>query len=163
MVHIVTGKINDRKTTHMLALYERLGGDGFVSLKTMNKDVVHSYTAKRLSTGESRLLIVRDVFMPEGFDACDKIGPYHFAKDCVKWIESTLTSLVEKEVEPLFLDEVGILEMRGQGFAKTVKIMVDSGLDVYFTVRRHLLPDFLKQYDIIDYYIIEGENDGFGH
>ncbi|GEM_PF-557177 len=163
MVHIVTGKINDRKTTRMIALYERLGGDGFVSLKTMKNDTVHSYTAQRLSTGEQRLLIIRDAYMPEDFNSKENIGPYHFEKNCVEWIESTLKTLVEERVEPLFLDEVGILEMHDQGFANTVKAMVDSGLDVCFAVRETLLPDFLKQYAITDYRLIEEENDGFSH
>ncbi|MFW5914027.1 MAG: nucleoside-triphosphatase [Bacillota bacterium] len=146
MVVIVTGTINSGKTTRMKAIHEKLGGDGFVMEKTMDKDTVKSYHALRLSSGERRLLVLREGYEEEGFIEATRIGPYRFSASALQWVENTMKALMERHVAPLFLDEVGALELRGEAFDATLKAMADYEGTLYLSVREDLIKDIIRRY-----------------
>jgi len=155
MIRIVTGKINSFKTQRMIDLYKKEGkGDGYVSLKMMLKDKVHSYQAQRLSTGEKLPLVVRDEFVYEEFPIGCRIGPYLFNQLTVETIIGEISQMIRKRIEPIFLDEVGLLEIEGKCFDPIVRRMVDSGLDAVFSVREDLIEKFVAKYNIKDYRIL---------
>ena len=61
MIKIVTGKINQLKTTRLIKHYqENLLGDGYASIKYMNQQKVDHYELFRLSTKESIPFIIRE-------------------------------------------------------------------------------------------------------
>ncbi|MFW6285084.1 MAG: nucleoside-triphosphatase [Bacillota bacterium] len=146
MVVIVTGTINSGKTTRMKALHERLGGDGFVMEKTMDGATVKSYHALRLSNGEKRLLVLREGYETKGFQEAARIGPYRFSSSTLEWVTATMKSLMERRVVPLFLDEAGGLELRGEGFDSILKAMASYPGTVYLSVREHLIKDIIRRY-----------------
>ena len=146
MVGIVTGNINSGKTTRMKALYERYGGDGFVMEKTMDGQWVRSYHALRLSTGEMRLLVLREGYDDPAFTEATRIGPYRFDADTLEWIRSTMHGLIEANVNPLYLDEVGKLELRGEGFDAILRELADKALPLYISVREDLIRNVIKRY-----------------
>ncbi|MFP4077717.1 MAG: nucleoside-triphosphatase [Candidatus Izemoplasmataceae bacterium] len=146
MVVIVTGTINSGKTTRMKALHEEHGGDGFVMEKTMDKDTVKSYHALRLSTGEKRLLVLREGYQAEGFKEAVRIGPYRFSAEALKWVETTLKTLMKRRIEPLFLDEVGGLELRGEGFDSILKVMATYPGTIYLCVRENHIKGIVRRY-----------------
>ncbi len=155
MIHIVTGTINSGKTTKLLEIHETLNeGDGFVSLKHMRGAHPHSYEALRLSTGEKRNLIIRDIYQPDHFESACEIGPYRFNKATIDYMEATFDQLIASGVEPLFLDEVGLLEMEGKCLHDVVTKLVGSGLDIYLSIRVELLDSFLDTFDVRNYEII---------
>lgn len=155
MVKIVTGKINSHKTERMRALFEsNHKGDGFISLKMMLKNKVHSYQALRLSTGDKFPLVVRDEFVYEDFPISCQIGPYLFNKRTIDMIIMELSLLIKKRIAPLYLDEVGLLEIEGKCFDPIVRKMVDSNLDCVFSVRQDLVDKFIQKYNIRDYDIL---------
>ncbi|MBN2696833.1 MAG: hypothetical protein JXR38_04770 [Bacilli bacterium] len=155
MVRIVTGKMNSRKTQRMQMLYENHpSGDGFVALKMMLKDKVHSYQALRLSTGEKFPLVVRDEFVYESFPIGCQIGPYLFNQKTIDFIQKEMLELIKNKVQPLFLDEVGLLEIEGKCFDPIVRKMIDSRLDVCFSIREDLIEPFVKKYGVEKYEIL---------
>ncbi len=155
MVKIVTGKIDSHKTERTKALYDAdHKGDGFISLKMMLKNKVHSYQALRLSSGDKFPLVVRDEFVYEDFPIGCQIGPYLFNKKTIDMIIREISLLVKKRVAPLYLDEVGLLEIEGKCFDPIVRIMVDSNLDCVFSVREDLVEKFIQKYNIKDYDIL---------
>ncbi len=155
MVKIVTGKINSHKTERTKALYDvDHRGDGFISLKMMLKDKVHSYQALRLSSGDKFPLVVRDEFVYEDFPISCQIGPYLFNKNTIQLIFREISLLIKKRIQPLYLDEVGLLEIEGKCFDPIVRIMVDSNLDCVFSVREDLVEKFIQKYNIKEYIIL---------
>ena len=156
MLNIVTGRINSRKTTKITELYKFLNiGDGFVSLKNMNEDIVHSYDILRLSTNEKRRLVIRDIYSDSDFVKCCQIGPYMFSKSAVEYIEKTFRELIANKVSPLFLDEIGLLELENLCFHNIFIELLESNLDVYVTIRKDLLEKIIEKYKIKEYNLFD--------
>ena len=146
MVRIVTGKIDSLKTTRMRERYLRdRKGDGFIAIKRMIKDKVHSYEAVRLSTGERLPLIVRDEFVYTTFPVSCQIGPYLFNQETIDRITQSIGEMIRQKIEPLYLDEIGVLELEGKCFDHIFKKMVASGLDLVVSVREDLIEAFLAK------------------
>lgn len=156
MINIITGRINSSKTTKIIELFERSKqGDGFVSVKNMMNDVVFSYEALQLSNNDKQLLAIRDVYKEENFKSCCQIGPYVFNETVVKHIEKTIRNLIANNVSPIYLDEIGILEMQGKCFSNLLTDIVSSGLDAYVTIRESLVSDVIAKFNIRNYNIIK--------
>jgi nucleoside-triphosphatase THEP1 len=154
MVQIVTGKMNSFKTTKMIELFNQLGGDGFVSVKKMVGSEVHSYHIMQLSTGESALFIGKENNIPEDFEIESQIGPYLVSKQTLLLIESKLRSMIKAKVEPIFLDEVGLLECNGLCFASILKELLTSNLELYLSIRSDLVDLVVDTFHINNYNII---------
>lgn len=158
MIHIITGKINDSKTTKLLDIfYSMENGDGFVALKKMKNDLVYGYVALHLSTGDQYPLTIREDFKDEEFVSCCQVGPYLFYKPTIDLIEEKIRGMIQKRVSPIFLDEIGILELNNQCFANIFQEMVDSKLDLYVTIRRSLVEEIIERYQITEYHLIESK------
>lgn len=156
MLNIVTGRINSSKTTKIKEIYNSLQlGDGFISLKNMNGNIVHSYDVLRLATNERRRLVIRDIYSEDKEEVCCQIGPYLFSTKIVDYIEDTIRELITNRVSPLFLDEVGLLELENLCFHNIFTEMLDSGLDIFVTIRKNLLKKILEKYNIKEYNLID--------
>ncbi len=155
MVKIVTGKINSLKTTKMIELYEKDHlGDGFVSIKKMDKDKVHSYSVRRLSTKEEKLLIIRDEYNDENNEVLTSIGPYQFLDSTIKYVEEEIKTMIKNEVSTIYLDEIGILELEDKAFAKILRLLIKSDLDLIISVRENLVKAIIKKFGIKQYVIL---------
>ena len=152
MVHIVTGKINSGKTGKLAAIcqFERRG-DGFVSVKEMADGISVRYLAMRLSTMEERPLLAREGYFPQGFDPVQEIGPYRMSQTTLRWIETEIGKMLETGVEPIYLDEIGPLELEGGGFAPILARCLERGTELYLSVRRDFVEAVLGRFGILDY------------
>lgn len=164
MTTIVVGPINSGKTTQLIQMYETLGGDeGFALIKNMVGDKVHSYQARKLSTGEERLFIVRDEWKSEDFVSESQVGPYLFSGEIRQWIETTLKEAVLKGGQEIFLDEIGFLELDGQGFYTLLKDLLKANIHLYIVIREGILEKVLQFFSITAYEIIRLEKRSNGN
>lgn len=148
MVHIVTGKINSGKTTFLLAKYlSNPVGDGFISLKTMDHFHVRHYDALRLSTNQETLLAVHEKYLKEEVIK-DRIGPYGFIKSTIEMIELEIEKLIQAKIQPIYLDEIGVLELEDKGFSTILRKMISSELDLILSIREDLIPKITHKYGI---------------
>ena len=155
MIHFITGKINSYKTTRLLELYQdHLSGDGFAMIKTMQENIVKHYHLQRLSTKEKSLFVIRQVDLTDDFHVACQIGPYLFNQDVLVQASKVFDQLIKEEVSPLFLDEVGVLELENSGFSQILKNIVSSGLDAYLVVRTDLVEEVVKSFQIKEYVIL---------
>jgi nucleoside-triphosphatase THEP1 len=155
MVTFVTGRINSGKTTKLFELYQQTGrGDGYIAIKQMQGTKVVEYTAKRLSSDDAFPYVVRDEFDPGTKKIACSIGPYRFYQDAVDEMVAEIRRMIEYSIEPIFLDEIGQLELRGECFAQVFSEMVASGLDLVVSVKKELLEDVIKTFGIHDYKIV---------
>ncbi len=149
MIHIVTGKMNAGKSTKLGSLYEQIQkGDGFISVKCMHYDKVHGYEIMQLSNKAFYPLVIRDEFSHQNMEIACQIGPYLFLKDTLKRIEKDIETMIENKVSPIFLDEIGQLELYDQCFNSIFSKMVESNLELYITVREDLVDKVIEKYNI---------------
>lgn len=152
MVCFITGRMNSGKTTRLLSTYKEKGvGEGFALIKVMKDSKVHSYRARRLSSGQEELLILRQPWLTESFDEVCRIGPYCFSGKCLSWIETTIREAVAASMTPIYLDEIGVLELQGQGYSELLKDLVSQGVELYLTTREDLLEDIVTCFNMKDY------------
>lgn len=149
MVNIITGSINSGKTNYLIQLYNNLQlGDGFVSIKNMDNHKVLGYDVMCLSTKEKRSLVLNKDYVLAEWQECCSIGPYSFSKEAVDFVESRLRKLMVNKVTPIFLDEIGPLEIQGQCFHQIFLELLNSGCELYITVRENSIMEVIQKYQI---------------
>ena len=155
MIHIVTGKMNSGKSTTLGSIYQELKkGDGFISVKRMHYDKVHGYEIMRLSTNNLHPLVIREEFAHQDMKIVCQIGPYLFLEDTLRIVENEIEEMIQSKVSPIFLDEIGQLELYDQCFDSIFRKMAESNLDIYITVREDLVDKVIDKYGIKEVEII---------
>ena len=154
MLRIVTGKINSGKTTTLGNIYKTFKGDGFISIKHMKQDKVHSYDILRLSTNETTPFILNENLIETTKPISCQIGPYIFLQDTLSYIEDTLKELIKNKVSPIYLDEIGLLELEDKCLHKIFTELLTSKLDLYVVIREDLIKPILNKYNILEYQIL---------
>jgi nucleoside-triphosphatase THEP1 len=156
MITIVTGKINEGKTTALKLMYhEDKKGDGFIAIKKMDGTNVHSFLATKLSTKEQKVLMLHKNYYSESFISAGKIGPYLINLFTLSWVETSIEKMIKKKVEPIYLDEVGMLELDGYGYDLILRKIIESNLDLIITTRSDLLEKVKEHYNLKDVKVIE--------
>ncbi len=166
MVTIVSGAINEGKTRKIISLYENSKqGDGVVSKKIFrtnlgSEEIIYpaikfcGYDIMHLSTGKTMPLAYKHPFVPEQWDELYRCGPYLFSRSAFEFAWNILGHLIENGTSPLFIDEIGPLELEGKGFAPVLRRALESAIDVTFTTRKHCLEDVVKTFNINDFQIV---------
>ena len=148
---IFTGKINEGKTTALKNHYEKNQlGDGFISVKKMINDRVHSYISTRLSTKEEKVILVHEQFFSKDFLVAGKIGPYIINLLTLETIEKSIMKMIASQVDPIYLDEIGVLELKGYGYDYIFRKMIHSKLSFIISVREDLVDEVISKYQLKD-------------
>jgi len=159
MVKIVTGKINSGKTTKIYALYhQNQSGDGFIQLKTMQNNKVYYYEMLHLKSHQKYKLAIHQDFYDEEFSNPFRFGPYVFNQDVFAQMETILESILNEKHTPIYIDEVGMLEINQMGYAKILKKLIKNKLDLIIAVKDCLVLDVVKTFKIGTYEIIGDVN-----
>ena len=155
MVKIVTGRINSYKTTRLKNHFdENQLGDGFISKKIMKSDLVYGYTLVQLSNKNETPFVIRDSFW-DGFTKIKyKLGPYCFFEDAFEFLDKKIDEFISNNISPIYLDEVGILELNGQGYDHVLRKLIKNKTDLCLVVREDLLDQVCKEYGFIEVEII---------
>ncbi|WP_157950185.1 nucleoside-triphosphatase [Vallitalea okinawensis] len=149
MVNIITGSINSGKTSRLLKLYKDIGrGDGFISYKNMKGNIVLGYDVMQLSNGQRQPIVRRKDNLAVDWHECCEIGPYSFSNDAITWVEKTLRQLRKENVSPIYLDEIGPLELNNQCFHKIFKELLGENCELYISVRQDSLSEVIHKYQI---------------
>ncbi|MCK4766711.1 MAG: hypothetical protein KAW12_31250 [Candidatus Aminicenantes bacterium] len=168
MIYIISGVVNEGKTGRMVSIYNRLGqGDGFVSTKIFanrGQEEFCGYEIRRLNTGEKKVLAFKAAYVPGKWDEACCFGPFCFSRAAFEFAESIIVDILQRGVEPIFIDEIGPLELSGGGFSTILQDVLKTGQDVYISVRNHCVQDVLEKFNIREYRIkkvseIDNEND----
>lgn len=162
MIYIIAGEINQGKTQRMISIFRQQQskqGDGFVSTKIFPGDADFTgYEIVRLSNNKKMPLAYRSQFVPPGYDEIHRIGPFHFSKAAVAFAEKIIDDIIARDIEPVFIDEIGPLELADKGFAPLLQKILKTGKDVYITVRNHCVAEVIKKFNIREYELIRIKN-----
>lgn len=158
MLHIITGGIDHGKTTRLLSIYREIGrGDGIVTLKLFINGHNAGQEVMRLSTGEKKQFSFRNGFIPEsGWQEKHRYGPYSFSAEGLEFAEAVIRSLFENGCEPVFIDEIGPLELEDKGLHYVFsKLTAAKRKDAWVVIRENCVRKVICKYLIADYAIIK--------
>lgn len=153
MVTIFTGKINSGKTRALRIHFEaERKGDGFFCIKRV-EDEIH--------VGYDLLLIAENTTVPfirkkdcARSESSFTIGDWALLTDGFETAEAKLECCIAQGIEPVYIDELGILETRGQCFFNKAKEVLQNKLALVTAVRESCLKEIIAVLEI-DAYIIK--------
>lgn len=152
MVRIVTGSPNSGKSTRFMQLYKMSNRDtGLFSKKIYNDESI--------AIGYNLLLLPKEEEIPfislRSSISKDKIEDYYiqgrfvFDKKVFQIGEQYVLSSLKGT--PVWIDEIGGLELKGLGYDLLLHKLLETDVDIVFTVRNSLLEDVLAKYKIAEY------------
>jgi len=160
MVTIVTGKIDSGKTTYLLRRYEAVpSGDGFLAEKRMEGKSICGFTLVRLSNKERLPWMIHQNFYRGEYDDAERFGPYFFKRSTLKIVEASVDDMIARGVSPIYLDEVGVLELNGGGYDQAIKKILRARLSLCIATREDLAPKIIDHYQIEECELIDVERE----
>lgn len=154
MVYFVTGPSDSGKTTALQRIYKECGsGDGILSHKVIKNGSLIGYEVERLSTGVRVPLAVIHSMTGPDWDNDVRQGKFMFSQRGLNFACSALEEIISKSISPIFIDEIGPMELSGKGL-DPVRRAFDSEKDVYATVRDRYLQGVIEFFTILRYEII---------
>ena len=159
MIYIISGAVNEGKTRKMASIYNKLKqGDGFLSKKIFagpGHKTFTGYEITRLATGQSMPLAYKAGHIPARWDELTTCGPYCFSKAAVAFAHRIIDDIIDRATGPVFIDEIGPLELTGKGFAPLFKKALQTREDIYVSVRNSCVAGVIEKFRIRDYEIIK--------
>jgi len=159
MIYLLTGPVHSGKTTFLTQIIRSLREKGFevggfLSVPIWNGDERTGYDLHDLSKEELIPFIRGD-----GERSWQKIGPYFFIPDGLERAKNIL--LRTGATDLLVVDEVGPLELSGQGLWPVLKDVISNcGKDCLLVVRESILGDFLKTLSGFDVKVFHIQDEG---
>lgn len=154
---IVAGPIGSGKTRVVSALAQTLQEEGWQ---------VAGVVSPRILKGEKTVgYLVRDLSTGREFTLCSETPPgvkfrrFYFSPEALAFANAVLAEAAE-EADVVVIDEIGPLELLGDGFAPGLKACLRSSAYLVLTVRPHLLEDVLRLVglDLAIIWLKEGED-----
>ncbi len=132
----------------MKAIFRAIGGDGFISPKLFIDGAFVGYDLTRLSTGEA-MPLARVAGTPyaariEGF----AFGRFVFSDAAFDYAENIYDEMIAANIAPIFIDEIGPIELDGGGFDRIFRRLSNFGRDVYAVIGKSCLEGALLKYEI---------------
>ncbi len=132
----------------MKAIFRAIGGDGFISPKLFVDGAFIGYDLMRLSTGETvplaRIIGTPDAADIEGF----AFGRFAFSKAAFDYAEGGYEKIIAANIAPIFIDEIGPIELDGGGFDIIFRRLLKSGLDLYAVIGKSRIDSAMERYAI---------------
>lgn len=155
-VHIITGGVNTGKTTRLLSIYRKIGfGDGFINTKVYKAGQYIGQKIVRLSTGESEDFSFKKEFIPHNWDEEYSYDVYSFSRRGFIFAYNIVSDIIVREVEPVFIDEIGPLELEKKGFFDMFTLLLKIKKEIFVTVRDRCVERVLEEFGIEKYQVIE--------
>ena len=155
MVHIITGEINSGKTSRLVKLYGEINrGDGFFCRKNYVANQYAGQMIVRLTTGESTCFTYKQKFIPPGWDEGYIYEDYSFSRTGLLFAKRIAMEIVYRNIQPVFIDEIGPLELMGSGFHKILEQFLYLETNLYLVIRASCLMEVINKYHIATFNII---------
>ena len=158
MVNLVTGPIRSGKTAKLTAIaddHPRAGG--FCCPKNWQERRHTGYLIRCIATGASVPFAVLQTEKPVGWREADQIGPWSISTQGFQFAHDTIRQSWDQNHHPIFLDEIGPLELMDRGFANLFRKLLAGPTELYTVVRESLVEQVIHHFDLKQYTRIEVE------
>lgn len=154
MIVIITGPVNSGKTTKMAAIYRETGmGDGFILPKVFIGGRYAGQNIMQLSTGIAKPFSLAEKRFSRDREAF-QYRNYSFCTEGQQFAENIVQKAISAHASPVFLDEVGPVELKRQGFYKLLQNLLENNADLFLSVRGECLKDIVKCFHIKQYRLV---------
>jgi nucleoside-triphosphatase THEP1 len=140
MVIIITGAVGTGKTTICEKVIKLVRSSGYSCGGILTHKAAHeSLIALDIRSGERVILASTD----SSFDG-PRTPRYSFNPEAIEFGIKAINRAVDSDV--LIIDELGYLELAGEGFARSLELVKTGRVkNSILVIRKELLPDFLAQ------------------
>lgn len=149
MVTIITGERNSGKTAFFEYWYNEVRrGGGFYTKKNYENNSFRGYDLVLLPTRETVPFVT--VWQPQHAYAGGPILTDKLVVDMsvFPWVEEKLEPVLASPDEPVWIDEIGMRELSGNGFDPLVRKLLAVCSDVRLVVKKSLLQKVVGRYGI---------------
>ncbi len=147
MVYLIIGQRDAGKTKKIINLHSQLGGDGICMPKVFSDSGKFlGYDIRRLSNGETLPFVRCRHCLPPAWQQSDQWGDFSFSAAGMDFAGVAVNDLLHKDIKPLFIDEIGPLELKGRGFNQLLLRLLAGRSDLYLTVRIKLEASLIRTY-----------------
>jgi len=154
-VFILTGEKHEGKTTFAIALAEGLKRKGivtggFVAPGKFENNRRSAFDIIDLKTGKEKPLC--SIHHKTG----EAIGPFRFDPSGQQFGNQILSPENLDEIDIIFIDEIGPLELKGQGWAPAIdKLMYDPGRTHIWIIRKGLVEEAIQKWGLMDVQVVD--------
>jgi nucleoside-triphosphatase THEP1 len=149
-VYILSGKKHKGKTSYAFKLAAGLKAQnhqtgGFLAPGKFEKNRRSEFNILDLNSGKQKLLC--SVHLDQG----EEIGPFRFDADGQKFGHDLLLPENLKDIDFIFIDEIGPLEMKDKGWTPSInRLMTNPDYTLIWIVRENLVSEVIKKWKLID-------------
>ncbi len=154
-VIILTGNKHSGKTTFAIKLADQLKANGekvggFLAPGKFEHNQRKEFDILDLKSGTKMRLC--DINQKEG----EKIGPFIFNPDGQNFGKNLLQPENLKDLEIIFIDEIGPLELKGLGWANSIDLLMDNPDKIHlWIVRRGIIKKVIQKWNLINTRVID--------
>lgn len=150
MITIITGDKNVGKTSYLEAWYDReKRGVGFCSRKVWHGETCEGYDLVFFPAGGSRPLMRVKEKPASGSSSRFQVDPAAVLR-AEQWMRSHPWS----RTAPVWIDEIGRLELEGKGFDSLFRRVLAERREIRVVFRKQVLKDLIAQYGLRGYRLI---------
>ncbi len=106
------------------------------------------YDIQDIATGETAPFAVRTAEKPATWHEADTIGEWSFCEKGFRFAETVIREAWERNRHPIFLDEIGPLELQDRGFAPLLRKLLVGPTPLYIVVRDTLVDDVIRHFEL---------------
>jgi nucleoside-triphosphatase THEP1 len=155
MIYLVTGVIDSGKTQKMRSLYRESGkGDGFISPKSFERSTFVGYDIMRLSSQKRKPLAYLLDFIPPHWDEAYRYGRFSFSRSALLFAEEIISDILLNRIDPVYIDEIGPLELEGKGFYEILQVLLQTERTIYISIRSSLIEEIVQTFGLEKYKVI---------
>ncbi|MCW8849561.1 MAG: nucleoside-triphosphatase [Melioribacteraceae bacterium] len=142
-IKIVTGPIHSGKTTKLFKfINENKNIDGILAPIVNDKRRLYHISTKT----------IKDLEVNQESRKTISVGKYHFLNESFDWANKLLLKGFKSNVDIIIIDEIGKLELRGEGLHESVAQIMnnirDTNKKLVIVIRDYLLEEVLQYYSI---------------
>ncbi len=157
MIYLLSGPVNSGKTTWVLNDFnEHPDADGFACKKVWLNGLHVGYDLFHLATGLSCPFIRVPEHLPPDWEEAARLGDrFSFNSAGLLFARHITQNAILNHAGRFYLDEVGPLELSGQGFNHLLEALLGADIDLVMVVRTTLLQRVIETFRISDYRLID--------
>ena len=112
MIYIITGEINQGKTSLAYSVYKsnRIG-DGFLAPKMYKDKKFVGYHIEHLTKGEQYPFIYTKSALPDKEDVELQFRNFAFSRRGLRLAEKIINKCIADKISPVYIDEIGPVEL----------------------------------------------------
>ena len=157
MIYIITGKINQGKTSLAYSVYKSNPiGDGFLAPKMYKDKKFVGYHIEHLTKGERSPYIYTKNALPENEEVDLQFRNFVFSRRGLRLAEKIINKCIADKISPVYIDEIGPVELfHKKGLHRPFKRLMKTNCDIIVVIRNFLIDRLIDLYGVRNYKLIK--------